>query len=78
MATLTTGNTLLHPESLSQVRTIYAFGFGKGLAPDYPSLYLIGIVNGKYGFFRSTDKGVSWKKLPLICLITDNFTTPNR
>lgn len=54
---------ILHPEALSQVRTIYAFGFGKGLTADYPSLYLIGIVNGTYGFFRSTDKGLSWQKI---------------
>lgn len=51
------------PQALSQVRTIYAFGFGKGVTPDYPALYLIGIVNGKYGFFRSTDKGNSWQKI---------------
>ncbi len=63
MSTPTSGNNLLRPEALSQVRTIYAFGFGKGLTSDYPSLYLIGIVNGKYGFFRSTDKGLSWQKI---------------
>ncbi len=56
-------NKILTPQALSQVRTIYAFGFGKGVTPDYPALYLIGIVNGKYGFFRSTDKGCSWQKI---------------
>lgn len=56
-------SSLLIPHSLTQVRTIYAFGFGKGLTPDYPSLYLIGIVNGVYGIFRSDDHGTSWIKI---------------
>ena len=27
---------------------------------NYPALYLIGVVNGQYGFFRSDDAAVSW------------------
>lgn len=53
----------LSPQVFSQVSTIYAFGFGKGLTPDYPSLYLIGIVNGQYGFFRSDDQAQSWTRI---------------
>lgn len=54
---------LLQPEPQSHVRTIYAFGFGKGLTPDYPTLYLIGVVDGQYGFFRSTDQATTWQKI---------------
>ena len=53
----------LRPTALSQVRTIYAFGFGKGLTDAYPSLYLIGIINGQYGFFRSDDAAQSWVRI---------------
>lgn len=51
------------PTAFSQVRTIYGFGFGKGLTDDYPSLYLIGVVNGQYGFFRSDDAAQSWTRI---------------
>ena len=50
-------------EAFSQVRTIYGFGFGKGLTVAYPSLYIIGIVNGEYGFFRSDDAAQSWVRI---------------
>ncbi len=53
----------LTPKAMSQVSKIYAFGFGKGLSDDYPALYLIGEVNGVYGFYISNDRAVSWKKL---------------
>lgn len=56
-------NGIIRPESFSQIRTINAFGFGKGLTSDYPSLYLIGIVNGEYGFFRSDDKAKTWIRI---------------
>lgn len=51
-------------KALDKVRTIYAFGYGKE-APgsDYPSLYLIGVVNGQYGFFRSDDAARSWVRI---------------
>lgn len=44
----------------SQVRQTTAFGLGKGLSDACPSLYLIGTVNGQYGFFRSDDAARSW------------------
>lgn len=44
----------------SQVKQITAFGLGKGLSEDCPSLYLIGTVNGHYGFWRSDDGAKSW------------------
>lgn len=51
-----------HP--LDKVRTIYAFGFGKSKpGQSYPALYLIGVVNGQYGFFRSDDAAVSWVRI---------------
>lgn len=46
-----------------QVRNIYAFGFGKGVSENYPSLYLVGIVNGVNGFFRSDDAAQSWIRI---------------
>lgn len=51
-------------KALDKVRTIYAFGYGKE-APGagYPSLYIIGVVNGQYGFFRSDDKAASWVRI---------------
>lgn len=49
---------------LDKVRTIYAFGFGKAKpGSDYPALYLIGVVNGQYGFFRSDDAALSWVRI---------------
>lgn len=50
--------------ALDKVRTIYAFGFGKAKpGSNYPALYLIGVVNGQYGFFRSDDAAVSWVRI---------------
>jgi hypothetical protein len=50
--------------ALDKVRTIYAFGFGKAKpGSNYPALYLIGVVNGQYGFFRSDDAAVSWMRI---------------
>lgn len=41
--------------ALDKVRTIYAFGFGKAKpGSNYPALYLIGVVNGQYGFSAQT------------------------
>lgn len=49
---------------LDKVRKIYAFGFGKAKpGTDYPALYLIGVVNGQYGFFRSDDEARSWVRI---------------
>jgi photosystem II stability/assembly factor-like uncharacterized protein len=46
-----------------KVRRIHAFGFGKGPTEDYPALYMVGIVNGVYGFFRSDDIARSWVRI---------------
>lgn len=49
---------------MSQVREMHAFGFG---APkpgsDYPAMYMVGIVNGVRGFYRSDDAAVSWVRI---------------
>lgn len=48
----------------NHVRMITGFGLGKAAAgSDYPALYLIGIVDGQYGIFRSTDNGNSWLRV---------------
>lgn len=52
------GSAVVTPKS--QVRQITAFGLGKGLNEDCPSLYLVGTVNGQYGFWRSDDGAASW------------------
>jgi photosystem II stability/assembly factor-like uncharacterized protein len=46
------------------VREIHAFGFGKE-APGagYPALYLVGVVNGVRGIYRSTDMAKSWVRI---------------
>ena len=51
-------------EKLNGVQEIHAFGFGKE-APDknYPALYLIGVVDGVRGIFRSDDTAKSWIRI---------------
>lgn len=46
------------------IQEIHAFGFGKE-APgaDYPALYLVGVVNGVRGIYRSTDMAKSWVRI---------------
>lgn len=46
------------------VNEIHAFGFGMA-APQktYPSLYLVGTVNGQRGIFRSDNKAQSWRRI---------------
>jgi hypothetical protein len=55
------GKTFAH---LPHVQQIHAFGFGKA-APksDYPALYLVGVVDGLRGIFRSDDTGQSWVRI---------------
>jgi photosystem II stability/assembly factor-like uncharacterized protein len=56
-----TGKTFLQ---LRGVQEIHAFGFGKA-APgaDYPALYLIGVVAGVRGIFRSDDAARTWVRI---------------
>jgi hypothetical protein len=46
------------------VGQIHAFGFGRA-APGatIAAIYLVGIVQGQRGFFRSTDAGKSWLRI---------------
>ena len=49
---------------MPHVSTLYAFGFGKSRIEDgYPALYIIGVVDGVYGFFRSDDSGNNWVRI---------------
>jgi hypothetical protein len=43
---------------------LHAFGFGKA-APgaEYPALYMIGVVDGLRGIFRSDDTGRAWVRI---------------
>jgi photosystem II stability/assembly factor-like uncharacterized protein len=47
-----------------KVSEIHGFGFGKE-APGkkYPALYLIGVVDGVRGMFRSNDEGLNWTRI---------------
>ncbi len=49
---------------LGGVQEIHAFGFGKA-APgaSYPALYLIGVVDGVRGIFRSDDTARAWVRI---------------
>jgi len=49
---------------LGGVQEIHGFGFGKG-APnsEYSALYLVGIVSGTRGIFRSDDGGRTWVRI---------------
>jgi hypothetical protein len=51
-------------EKLIGVQEIHAFGFGKGRPQtDSPALYLIGVVDGLRGVFRSDDTARSWVRI---------------
>ena len=49
---------------LQGVQELHAFGFGKA-APgaDSPALYMVGVVNGQRGIFRSDDAAKSWVRI---------------
>ncbi|MBN1925990.1 MAG: hypothetical protein JW798_09150 [Prolixibacteraceae bacterium] len=51
-------------ELIPKISEIHGFGFGKA-APGkkYPALYLIGIVDGVRGIFRSNNKAKSWVRI---------------
>ena len=49
---------------LEKVKEIHAFGFGKAKpGNNYSALYLIGVVNGLRGIFRSDDAAQSWIRI---------------
>jgi hypothetical protein len=69
---LTAGNGALYHSTdggtsfslVTGVTTAATLGFGQA-APraGYPALYLVGIVNGVQGVFRSTDEGTGWIRI---------------
>ena len=49
---------------LDGVQEIHAFGFGKAArGAAYSALYLIGVVDGGRGIFRSDDTGKTWVRI---------------
>jgi photosystem II stability/assembly factor-like uncharacterized protein len=49
---------------LDGVQEIHGFGFGKGAAEaEYPALYLVGVVNGQRGIYRSDDTARTWVRI---------------
>jgi hypothetical protein len=49
---------------LAGVQELHAFGFGKSVAAsDYPALYLVGIVEGTRGIFRSDTAARNWVRI---------------
>lgn len=49
---------------LDGVQEMHAFGFGKGkTGTDYAALYMIGIVNGVRGIYRSDDLAQHWVRI---------------
>jgi len=50
--------------TVANVTDCAAVGFGKAAAGStYPAVYIWGTVGGVRGMFRSTDKGVSWRRI---------------
>ncbi len=52
-------------KQMNHVRNIIGFGLGaaKENGSNYPTLYLIGTIDGQYGFFRSDDEARSWVRI---------------
>ena len=49
---------------INGVQEIHGFGFGRGLSDTaYPALYLIGVVDGVRGIFRSDNIAKSWSRI---------------
>jgi hypothetical protein len=49
---------------LNGVQEIHAFGFGKAASKsDYPTIFMVGVVDGLRGIFRSTDEAKSWVRI---------------
>lgn len=50
--------------ALPEVREVSDFAFGKAArAAHYPSLYIVGYVRDRWGIFRSTDEGATWRQV---------------
>ncbi len=49
---------------MPDVEEIHAFGFGKSVRKKaYPALYLVGVIDGQRGVFRSVDRAASWTRI---------------
>ncbi|MBA7549100.1 Xyloglucanase [subsurface metagenome] len=52
------------PVRINPVEKIYTIGFGKAFATDgYPTLFIVGVIDGVYGVFRSFDEGENWVRI---------------
>ena len=61
---LTSSGNNINIVQKNHVRLITGFGIGKAAeGKNYPTLYLIGVVNGQYGIFRSVDNALSWMRI---------------
>ena len=50
--------------TMDGVQEIHGFGFGKAASnSDYPALYMIGVINGVRGIYRSDDRAGSWIRI---------------
>lgn len=49
--------------SVSTIKNVEAFGFGKGSVEDVPAVYALGEVGNVYGMYISVDLGAHWVKI---------------
>jgi hypothetical protein len=50
--------------AINNITEIQGFGFGKGIRKSkYAALYLIGVINGVRGIFRSDDIAKNWVRI---------------
>ena len=50
--------------AVANVREVETFGFGAPAAPGgYPSIYIVGWVNGVYGIWQSNDDAQTWSQI---------------
>jgi hypothetical protein len=54
------GKTFVKIDGVSE---LHAFGFGKGVPGGYPALYMVGVINGLRGIFRSDNAAESWVRI---------------
>lgn len=65
------GKDLLHSvdggksfKSIKTAEEVYSFGFGKNAEDsEYPTVFIYGTVEGRKGFYRSTDYGSTWVRI---------------